>query len=532
MDYPKLPDGPSPQGSAGSRALGEAEFQTKYGSDFKAVNKAEGFQRVTLNVKDTYLTNGLWNFPTPTAGVPRAADSAFLDMHNTVVSVNYYNPIEDVFLSLVNIDGRFVWHGIEAGTATGDVRNYWQYIVFGYKDDVARRVTFSNVRDNGIYTVIPFYFQFAGTPAYIGPVTVAGSVVKKVGACNMRNGGTDSYGNVLLEPWVDYAYSDGTHNSVQLPMPTTGTHYYTNTPSAPIVTKTAVYVIIFETYYYDPSSIGGSGSALTPPTSPPPVWLLRSIDNGTTWGSPTNVVSAFNRLSTYPTMGGLTPDSDMYMTYASSLTFMSAVAVHAVIGDDSFLYAVAYENVLPSLATGNRYPDVIKVTGGTATAITFTTDTSQHGGITALAYMGAGKVMAIYTHYDVSTVLIDFWYSTDSGTTWTRRTSPTGFDCTLSRKFMGSDYLICDVAATDATDGVALITAWDQTEGSYFVYATKDLGATWTRRGRITAAIPPGDHDTVYGTGGGQYDQLQILRGPTSPRKLDPALPARYQLRP
>lgn len=515
MKYPKLPDGFSGPGTAAVRALPEGTFATK--RDPKYVAKTTNVaSRVTLDGSDEYISNGLWG--AEETGHPRSGDAADETFAGTTTAINYVNATLNQYIELVNVDGDMLWVGTEQVGLSGSIRTYTQTLCFGGKYDAARAQTFTRTIDHGIYTTSGFNFMRYGKPSYFGQVSRGTGTAKKVGCVNMRANGTDAYGNQLTTPWMDYAYSDDTKESVQLPMPS-GTRYYTSNGQAPIVTKTTIYVFIFETYYYDVTA-----GATTVPSSPPPVWLFRSVDKGATWAAPIDVVSVFPRLGAALALTG----QPMYETYASSLSVMETNQLFAVTGDNSFVFTIPYETVLPAYAIGNHYPDVIMVDGTGAAGVTFTADGSLHGMLTAVTYVGAGKVVAAYTHLEGASDFVDFWSSTDSGATWTRHASPTGFDCPLQHAYIGSNYLLTDEAATADTNGSVLISAWDQTNGSYYVYSTTDLGTTWTRGGRITEPIDPSAFAATYGTSGFQYDQIVVVTEPSSDRDIDPALPTRY----
>lgn len=523
MTYPKLPDGPSSAGAAAVRALPEGSFQTIRNASYTA-KTAGAFSRVRVEGADEYLTIGLTEVDG--IGKPLTGDSPDDSFTTSTVYISRYDSGLNIFISLLNIDdGEWVWvETVMTSSPGASVKTFTQHLVFGAVDDPANRITFTRAYDNNVYTVIPFYFFELGYPAYYGQVQVGTDLFKKVVLINSHLAGANSYGINYLSFTLDTAISNGMSSSVALPFP--ANRHYVAEGFAPIVTKTSISVVVFETFYYNPA-VG----ATTVPSSPPPVWITRSTDGGASWSSPVNIVTAFPRLGAALALSS----ADMYELYASSLSFMSSFREVVVTGDDSFIMVIPYETVLPGFHTGNHYPDMIRVVGGTAYPVSFG-DSSQHGIVTALAYMGAGKVVAAYTHlYNISGTedgsFVDFWSSVDGGITWVQHASPTGFNNNLSHDFVNSNYLLCDEPATDTDNGSLLITAWDQTEGSYFVYSSTDLGASWTRGGRITQAIPPGDFYATYGTAGDQFGKLEVMKSAASLRDLDPALPTRYDLR-
>ena len=507
MTYPKLPDGPSGPGSAAVRGLGGVTFQRKVGADYTAHIK-DGYSRVTLGQRDLYLTTGLNTTALP-GGVPRGANNFRAKFHSASVAVNRLDSTG--YYELTSMRTSFVSTTAVQAAAYSDTYKLTQTATFA----PTKSVSFEAWYSTAYYQVSGYNVQRYAALAYFG-TSVNG---RRLGCVTMRDSGAvDVYGNKLLTPYITYVYSDLTTSVSSLSI-AAGTRYYTPVSKAPIVCKSAVYLVIPEVFFYKVSA-----GATTTPSAPPPIWLLRSPDAGFNWNTPVNMAPYF------PRANGIVPSltsQGMFEQYAVTLTNDHGNSVFAVCGDDAFVMARQFTTITGDHSTGDVYPELVRVSAGTVTPLSLTTDTTMHGVITALVYVGQNCLIAVYEHLTGSSDTIDFWSSTDLGSTWTQN-APNGFNCTVNHAFVGSNHLFVDQAATATTRGTVLITAWDQTVGAYFVYATKDLGATWVRKGQITAAINPATHDAVYGTGGYQYDQLGILCGAASPRKLDPALPTRY----
>jgi hypothetical protein len=125
---------------------------------------------------------------------------------------------------------------------------------------------------------------------------------------------------------------------------------------------------------------------------------------------------------------------------------------------------------------------------------------------------------------------VKFSYSTDSGATWTD-VSPTGLPSPLVSLNYGN--LTVEKAATDSKAATVLMPCYDTAEGAYFVFATKDNGATWKRRGKILEA-PFERVDTMQANmdeRGGNFENLTpIATSITIPTPaVDRVLPQRYK---
>lgn len=493
MTYPKLPTGPSPQGCAGARALGDTTFQRKRSADFIATVK-DGYSRVEVLGGDIYATNGKL---TSSSNSPLALDHVTGAGHKTSYITNWYNS-SNIYFEAIQTERGLLSHNYASGQQT-------------VKFSTSLSVSFTRWYNSN------WFDDYYAQPSYFGRVQKGGNTVVKLGAVTpVQSGVMDAYGNNLLLPKMVYIYGDGATSSVGLPLSvgTTGApKYFFNTQRGPVVTKNYIYVLVFETCPY-----GGAA-----PGAPLPVWLCSSID-GVTW-SAENILSKLPHLNSSP--GSWATQALAYCNTAADADYWT----HGVAcGDGSALFSVTSTWFTGNTQTTEHYPDLVRVDNGVSTALTLTTDTTLHGGVTAMVYVGNNKLMLTYSHFNVSNAVdfVDFYSSTDNGNTWTYHNTPTGFNCPLIHEYMGSNYLVLDKAAGPSDNGSVLMTAWDQTAGAYYIYATADLGATWVRKGRITQPILPANFAATYGTIGYQYDILRIIPGVGSSRKLDPALPTRY----
>jgi hypothetical protein len=519
MTYPKLPDGPSPPGAAAVRALGDAKWQRKVGPDYVATVK-DGFSRVEVLSGDTFVATGLWD-ATHEDGFPRASVGylgTFYKYGTTTARID----ANGVYIDMVNVDGLLVRTDALGITPTTHNRQGTQSVRFGTKSTTELAATFSWWGSNEYFTMLPYYYPNYMTLSYFGPVTKGATTVKKLGCLTMQDSGAvDAAGTKLLNPVMRYVYSDKTSDTSTITMPAGVRHY--SCQGWPLVLKNRIILILFELPFI------AALDALSTPKFIGPVWLISSTDNGMSWSTPEDIRGSFNRVGALNAATFLASGYN-WASYVSMVTHMDALRVQVAIGDDSAIFATPYYVPLGTTPLV-YYQQMVRITNGVVTPLLLTADPLVHGFITAMVYVGQSKLLAVFIEDGWNTDNVSFWYSTNNGDSWTRQATVSGFNCDVRHKYVGSNYLLVDTAASTTTSGTVLITAWDQTEGAYYVYATKDLGATWVRKGRVTDKILPATHDAVYGNYGYQYDRLDVLRGATSTRKLDPALPTRYALK-
>jgi len=210
---------------------------------------------------------------------------------------------------------------------------------------------------------------------------------------------------------------------------------------------------------------------------------------------------------------------------ASLLTLMSGIAV---VGDNEFLMAWQQR-----MTAGWRQRVArVTVSGGTATGtLTYeSADSPSRASVPLwqnLAHLGNGVVLAkTIGGWPGTNRVVSFRLSMDAGSTWGPEFSPAGFDAPLLNQFYG-DFTV-DEPLTDDSPGKVLIPAWNADTLAYHVYESEDMGATWTRRGRIYRPTEFRRVDTILADdGGGNFQSL--VPGLSKTRLVDVTLPDRYK---
>jgi hypothetical protein len=101
-----------------------------------------------------------------------------------------------------------------------------------------------------------------------------------------------------------------------------------------------------------------------------------------------------------------------------------------------------------------------------------------------------------------------------------------GFTAPLKNQYFGN--LEVNKATKPNSIGRVLITAWDVETSSYYVWASDDHGATWSKKGKIYKPASFMRVDSMLvGDGGGNFQTL--ARGPKITQSLDITLPDRYK---
>lgn len=145
--------------------------------------------------------------------------------------------------------------------------------------------------------------------------------------------------------------------------------------------------------------------------------------------------------------------------------------------------------------------------------------------VQSAVHLGNGVVLAkVVLGFLGTGHAVQFERSYDGGLSW-EVLSPDGFDCPSVNQFFGD--LTVHQARTPSAPGVVLTTAWDTGRQAYFVYASKDDGATWSRAGQVAKPDTFRRVDTMLvGDGGGNFQTL--YPGPDPARRADVTLPDRY----
>lgn len=225
-------------------------------------------------------------------------------------------------------------------------------------------------------------------------------------------------------------------------------------------------------------------------------------------------------------------DSGFATDYNDRLEYSLASSRFVVMPDDSVLWFMR----VPTSAV-STWLRVIRLTfpGATPTAAVLA-DLPVNGFMTearGAVHLGAGKVLVKGVQgsnaEDSSLLPLRFARSTDAGATWAQ-VVPTGLPDGLGTHQAGD--MVLHTAADGDSDGVVLMPVWDDVVRRYSVYASRDAGATWQRRGSIyrvpadergyfTETMNPGHGDLVQG-------QFQFLARVDGRAPIDPSYPGRY----
>jgi hypothetical protein len=210
---------------------------------------------------------------------------------------------------------------------------------------------------------------------------------------------------------------------------------------------------------------------------------------------------------------------------ATLLTLMNGIAV---VGDNQFI--MAWQHRMPG--GWRQRVAVVSIAGGSASGVlTYESDDNTNRASVPLwqniVHLGNGVVLAkIISGWPGTGHTVTFRRSMDGGTTWGAAFSPSGFESALLNQFYG-DFIV-DERLTDERPGKVLIPAWNAATLAYHVYESRDMGSTWTRRGRIYTPNEFRRVDTILtGDGGGNFRFL--VPGPSRTRPADITLPDRYK---
>jgi len=215
-------------------------------------------------------------------------------------------------------------------------------------------------------------------------------------------------------------------------------------------------------------------------------------------------------------------------TYQFDLSATMASLNLAVVANDAFV--AAWQQRMPG-GWRARVARMV-VSGGTVTA-TMSRETTDEASRTTLEYwqsiahLGNGMVLAKITKgFPGENRVVVFRLSSDAGVSWGDEFTPSGFTAPLLNQYFGD--LTANKATTEDSIGRVLIPAWDTEKSAYYVWASDDHGATWSKKGRIYKPDSFMRVDAMLvGDGGGNFETLGL--GPSRTRNLDVTLPDRYK---
>ena len=214
--------------------------------------------------------------------------------------------------------------------------------------------------------------------------------------------------------------------------------------------------------------------------------------------------------------------------YQFDLSATMASLTIAAVANDAFV--AAWQQRMPG---GWRARVARFVVAGGSVSAAMARETTDQPARTTLEYwqsiehLGNGVVLAKITKGFPGTERdVVFRLSSDGGASWGPEFAPVGFSAPLKNQYFG------DLAVNKATKpdsiGRVLIPAWDVETSSYYVWASDDHGATWSKKGKIYKPESFMRVDSMLtGDGGGNFQTL--ARGPKIISSLDVTLPDRYK---
>jgi hypothetical protein len=478
-DQPKLPNGPSAQGAAGVRALGGG-YQVRYAADFVAKTRGE-FSRVEATGGYPYNSKGVYKAGT--------ASSAF-------IASSYKAKFVKTSQIIAVLDCDF------GKTASWNIS--WNYFYTYYT--ATQRVTVKGVVIDSFALRLTVVENNTLLPPvyYIGRVKTSEGTAALVGTVSTKDlGRTDTNGFICADPVIHRTFilPDGTAASDEtgITVPLNDEAYVSPRWAA---SSAIIYVLLAHSHY----AVSGT------PTATAPVYLCTSRDLGYTWEHVDIAAYAFGD---FP----LTSYSQANAAVASAFMAMYVV----MMDNDEALIAFPRKT-----AAGTYGSRVVKLSGLTATTVYDGAPGALVPYPASLVFAGDNTiVMKRNLGYDGINYDTDFLVSFNRGDTWDTYT-PTGLDAPLKNQYFGD--LKVDMAANGRGRAARiLMTGWNPSDLSYYVYSTVNYGLSWTRGAKITESDVFRRVDTtISGDGGGNFRTLNIFSTPNSPRTVDVSVPKRY----
>jgi len=214
-----------------------------------------------------------------------------------------------------------------------------------------------------------------------------------------------------------------------------------------------------------------------------------------------------------------------------SATLLTLVAGTAVVGDNRMV--MAWQQRMPG--GWRQRVATVSLDGGTVSAslVYESDDNPSRASVPfwqTVAHLGNGVVLAkVLSGWPGTGHTVTFRRSMDGGATWGAPFSPSGLGSALLNQFIGR--FTVDKPVTDDDPGRVLLPAWDSTRLSYYVYKSEDMGATWTREGKIYTPTEFRRVDSILSDDGGNNFSI-LVPGPDPRRLPDITLPDRYKDRP
>ena len=524
MTYPKLPIGPSPDGTAGARALTEGGFTNKRTADYVAKSMGQSF-RVTPTGGDMYLTQGDLGLGSQVMATTNYAAK----FHSTLVTtgtncdfgLNAYYSLGSFYQG----QQTYTYPSYTTGTDTVKFTTSSagvEYVGVGFAQTTASvqytfQATWTNM--SGSATNTTYYVNVAITGIsmdYVGRVDLGagnGNEAMLFGVSTQYNGRSDSVGRQLYDPTYTLTYSKSNPTQYALPLYGRSDSDY-EWPSICGVSSSKIYVLLAERF-----TLTGTPTVAVQPH----LWLYASSDGAQTWQIVDVTATVFADVY-LPTGTNFAISSGF--KYNAGLMYMYITRKWIMCANDTALMSFVYYDHLGSLAS-----KLIRVQNTSVTVLT-TFSSLVPTFIESMVYVGNNTVVAKKVAGILGTgFAVTFMKSTDNGASWAEYT-PSGLSAPLQNQYLGELFL--DRAEQNPYDQNTppriLMVGWDSANAQYRVHYSMDYGQTWKASGVVGKPSSFQRIDTMLGggDGGGNFNTLSPAMALSQKRTVDLALPTRY----
>lgn len=222
------------------------------------------------------------------------------------------------------------------------------------------------------------------------------------------------------------------------------------------------------------------------------------------------------------------PLTDRASPATYSMNVANTTSIMEPIGDQSCILSYVYmvpDEDNPRGAYSMKYASRMFRFSSSAPEVIFESDEEEFRFFQALKYLGGGRLLAKRTYgFPGTGHAVEFVISEDSGTTWSTLAA-TGLPEPRENQYFGN-FTLVEPWVSPEDQGLVLLPAYDPAAGEYCVYSSRDAGATWKRRGRITKSAEFFRVDTMLvSDGGGNFANIGYYGTRARPAPVNPALP-------
>ena len=276
----------------------------------------------------------------------------------------------------------------------------------------------------------------------------------------------------------------------------------------------------------------------------PSARLLYSEDGGGTWGVQDVTGQVLDDIPWLPAAAADQRDPALYDgAWWGSMQMIWYTSKMVAIGNDEALLTFVFRRRSPALPLTTDFRLVsrtYRLSGGGMTLL----DQQLGGEFVAfppppperpngpdfyitqdMVYLGQDTVLAKRVYgFPGSGIDVSWVVSENRGVTWAP-VAALGLPTPLSNQFFGN--MTVRVPRSDRRPGgEVFMPVYESAESGYYVYSTRDLGATWRRRSRIASTEAFRRVDTmISGDGGGNFNDLQYIGTQAKPAPYNPSLP-------